>query len=141
MTQPDDSSPWDELTPEQRQLLMSLSTADDEGSALERQVAQAQALQHQSLASQHSSPIGAAMGSVADVLNSGRGQLLEQQGLEKQRALVQRLQAGRGTYAGLAMARRPQAQPLSQPPLVDAPQGPMDGEWNAWPGTPKPGGA
>jgi hypothetical protein len=107
------------LTPEERQALTNINTAPEQSERLEQQRAMAQALQHQNLASHHSSPIGAALGGVADILDTGRGRNQEAAVDERQRSLIEALGRARTAYGDAAtrMGRRP--QPLS-PSIVES---------------------
>jgi transcription elongation GreA/GreB family factor len=112
-------SELDSLTPEQLQQLASLGSLDERGQQLQDQIARAQALRGQSLASQHQSPIGAAMGSLADILNSGRANTMEQQAVEAQHANQGQQAAGRSAYM-MALAKALRGH-QTQPQFASAP--------------------
>jgi hypothetical protein len=109
------------LPPEQRQALLALSTEGQRGAVLERQLAQAQALRGHSMAGEHTSAIGAALGGLADILNAGRANNSEQEALRRQQELIQGHEAGLTARMSAGIApRSPWPGGLSQPPLVSA---------------------
>ena len=103
-----------QLSPEQVSQLLGLSTLDEEGSALERQMAQAQALQ-QPAGRRHTTTLGSAFGAAGDVMRGIRGGLDERSLREKQQGLIGQKRKGRLTLADLFKVRPQEQAPDIEP--------------------------
>lgn len=88
------------MSPEQRMRYAQGGALADESTALDDQIAQARALRGQNLASQHTSPAGAALGGIADLLNAGRSAQMEHQAQERQQGIRGQQTAIRGDTLG-----------------------------------------
>lgn len=106
-----------QLTPEQLQQLIALSTLDEEGESFDEQMQQAQALQQPS-GHRYSTGLGAALGGFGDVLRSAYGGYQARQAKEGKADLLKRKGEGRKTFADLLLGAGrsiPEEQGLSAP--------------------------
>ena len=91
-------------TPEERDALLSalmeLGVLDEQGSALDEQMAQAQALAQPS-GRRNTTPVGAVFTGMADLLNAGSGHLKQQKLREQQGVLQGKKVKGRKVYGDL----------------------------------------
>lgn len=87
-----------QLSPEDLEQLFGLGTLDERGDLLSQQMAMAEALRRPS-GQQHTTPIGAALGGIADVAGAWGGSLAEQKLQGQQADLLKQKDAGRKAYA------------------------------------------
>lgn len=99
-----DESIFSQLTPEQLQQLLSLGTLDEQGSLLEQQLAQAQALRNP-MGGQRSTGLGAGIAALGDTLRGVSGAIQEGRIRKEQEALIPKRQSGRSILADLLRAQ------------------------------------
>ena len=105
------------LTPEELAQLMGMGTLDEQGSLLERQMAQAQALRQPS-GQHYSTGLGAAFGGAGDILRSIQGVMQENRLRPKQESLLKQKEEGRRLFADLLRRRgAPPHPPESLQPM------------------------
>lgn len=109
------ASIYSQLTPEQLQQVLSLGTFDDEGSLLEQQMAQAQALRNP-MGGQRSTALGAGIAALGDTLRGITGAIQEGRIRKEQEALIPKRKAGRSIYADLLRQQGRYPQLLQPPP-------------------------
>ena len=109
-----------QLSPEQLAQYLGLSTLEGEGSMLERQLAQAQALQ-QPIGQRHTTTLGSAFGAAGDVMRGIRGGLDERSLRAQQQGLVGKEKQGLSDFLATvkAVTKRQQRE---QAPYIEAPQ-------------------
>jgi hypothetical protein len=95
----------DELSPEQRQAILSLSTGQEKQGELERQYARAEALK-KGRGIQYTTPIGAAFGGLTDSIDRISGAFKERDLDRKEAELISQMGAGRGAYAERALSQQ-----------------------------------
>lgn len=135
-----DASFLDSLTPEERMRFASMGALQDESGAMDDQIAQARLLRGHSVAAEHHSPIGAALGSLADILNSGRANLQEQQAIQRQQGIRGEQTQGRDALMDAyvkALRQPPQpiqgaTQPTPPPPTPEQPMPKSSGRDSGW---------
>lgn len=106
-----------QLTPEQLHQYAQLGSLDDENAGLQEQLARARALRDHSLTMKNYNSVGsAALGGLADVINSIRGGAQEKDALARQQAIRgQQTQGREGFTQALINALRQRQQPASSP--------------------------
>jgi hypothetical protein len=98
------------LTPEEIQQLIGLSTLDEQGSQLEQQLAQAQALRQPGQS--YGTPIAAGLGGIADVINAYKSSKQTKAIRGEQAKLMKQKTDGRNVMAEALMRRgNQQARP------------------------------
>lgn len=134
-----------QLSPQQLQALMDMGVLDEQGSQLEEQMQQAQALA-QAPGRRYETPAGAALGGLGDILRTGSAHAQEKDLRQKQDELLGKKTKGRKTFADLMLAMQTggmQANPGTTAPTdFSQPMGPVlgTGSYGQGPYGYKPGG-
>lgn len=121
------SSLLSQIPPEQLEQMLGLGTLDEEDALLAQQMEQAQALRKGS-GKQFSTPVGALLGGLGDVINSGMGAQQANQLMGQRKDLLGKKTSGRKAYVDALRSSQTALPPeLLRPPAPGAPQAPMPG--------------